>query len=96
MNRFSVPPLHSMTRTLAAVAAGRQAPEAVITGVRVLSTYSERILPDREVWMAGGRIAAVKPAGACARDGGADIFDGAGGDPRPRPGRSASSTSKAP
>ena len=78
MNRFSVPPLHSMTRTLAAVAAGRQAPEAVITGVRALSPYSERILPDREVWMAGGRIAAVKPAGACARDGGADIFDGAG------------------
>jgi adenine deaminase len=78
MNRFSVPPLHTMTRTLAAVAAGRQAPEAVITGVRALSPYSERILPDREVWVAGGRIAAVKPAGACARDSGADIFDGAG------------------
>jgi adenine deaminase len=77
MNRFSVPPLHSMTRTLAAVAAGRRAPETVITGVRMLSSYSERILPGREIWLAGGRIAAVKPAGACPRDCGADFFDGA-------------------
>jgi hypothetical protein len=38
-------------------------PDLVITGARVLSTYSERILPDREIWIAGGRIAAVKPAG---------------------------------
>ena len=36
---------------------------SVITGARILSTYSERILDDREVWLAGGRIAAVKPAG---------------------------------
>ena len=65
MNRFSVPPLAGMTRDLAAVAAGRQAPDLVITGARILSTYSERILPARELWLHGGRIAAVRPAGEC-------------------------------
>jgi adenine deaminase len=64
LTRFSVAPLHTMTRTLAAVAMGRQAPDLVITGARVLSTYTERIHRDREVWIKGGRIAAVKPAGA--------------------------------
>jgi len=78
MDRFSVAPLHTLTRRLAAVAAGRQAPEHVITGVRTLSTYSDRITEAREVWIAGGRIAAVKPAGTCRRDSGAAFFDGAG------------------
>ena len=53
-----------MTRSLAAVAMGRQAPDLVITGARVLSTYTERVHRDREVWIKGGRIAVVKPAGA--------------------------------
>ncbi len=64
LTRFSVQPLHTMTRRLADVASGRVAPDLVITGARVLSTYSERILHEREVWISGGRIAAVKPAGA--------------------------------
>ncbi len=63
LTRFSVPPLSTMTRRLAAVAMGKAEPDLVIRGARVLSTYSERILPDREIWIAGGRIAAVKPAG---------------------------------
>ncbi len=78
MNRFSVAPLHSMTRSLADVAAGRLAPQTVITGVRALSTYSDRILPEREIWLAGGRIAALKPAGTARRDCGAVFHDGAG------------------
>lgn len=64
LTRFSVAPLASLTRRLADVASGRAAPDLVITGARVLSTYTDRILPEREVWIAGGRIAAVKPAGA--------------------------------
>lgn len=64
LTRFSVAPLHTMTRTLAAVAMGRTAPDLVITGARVLSTYTERIHAAREIWITGGRIAAVKPAGA--------------------------------
>ena len=64
MNRFSVSPLHTMTRVLADVASARQQPDLVITNARILSTYSERMLPDKEVWISGGRIAAVKPAGS--------------------------------
>jgi adenine deaminase len=64
LTRFSVKPLHTVTRTLAAVAMGREMPDLVITGARVLSTYTERIHPGREIWIKAGRIAAVKPAGA--------------------------------
>ncbi|MGJ4995032.1 adenine deaminase C-terminal domain-containing protein [Bradyrhizobium sp. HKCCYLS3077] len=80
LTRFSVAPLHSMTRRLADVASGRVAPDLVITGARVLSTYSERILPSRELWISGGRVAAVKPAGAHkALASGFAIYDAAGG-----------------
>lgn len=65
LTRFSVPPLHGVTRHLAAVASGREAPELVITGARVLSTYSGRMLEDRELWISRGRIAAMQPAGSC-------------------------------
>ncbi len=77
LTRFSVAPLADMTRQLAAVASGRAAPDCVITGARVLSTYSERILPEREIWISGGRIAAVKPAGSWT--GGGAIYDAKGG-----------------
>jgi adenine deaminase len=77
LTRFSVLPLSRMTRRLTDVASGRAAPDLVIRDVRVLSTYSERILPGREVWLAGGRIAAVKPTGSC-RDGSVAVYDGKG------------------
>ncbi|NHO19769.1 amidohydrolase family protein [Acetobacter oeni] len=64
LTRFSVSPLHTMTRQLAAVASGRAAPDLVLTGARVLSTYSDRMLTDRELWISGGRIAALRPAGS--------------------------------
>ncbi|ATC62903.1 adenosine deaminase [Nibricoccus aquaticus] len=66
LTRFSVKPLHSMTRSLAAVAMGREAPDLVITGARLLSTYTERIHEGKEIWLKSGRIAAVKAAGAHA------------------------------
>ncbi|NGO66461.1 amidohydrolase family protein [Rhizobium daejeonense] len=78
ITRFSVAPLATMTRKLADVASGRVSPDLVITGARVLSTYSERILPDREVWISGGRIAAVKPVGTY-RSGSAKLYDARGG-----------------
>ena len=80
LNRFSVPPLHHVTRHLSDVASGRAAPDRIITGARVLSTYSERILESREIWIASGRIAAVKPAGA-AKSAGLDApsYDAEGG-----------------
>lgn len=79
LNRFAVAPLHTLTRRMAAVAMGRQAPDLVITGARVLSTYTERILDDRELWISAGRIAAVKPAGSCPRNSGAKFYDAKGG-----------------
>lgn len=78
LTRFSVAPLSTMTRRLADVASGRAAPDLVISGARVLSTYSERILADREVWISGGRIAAVKPAGSY-KAGSAKLYDARGG-----------------
>jgi adenine deaminase len=80
LTRFAVAPLHSMTRRLADVASGRLAPDLVVTGARVLSTYSERILGGREVWITGGRIAAVKPVGAARKIwSGVPVYDAAGG-----------------
>lgn len=80
LTRFAIAPLHSMTRRLADVASARVAPDLVITGARVLSTYSERIHAGREVWITGGRIAAVKPAGAARKVwSGAATYEAAGG-----------------
>lgn len=67
MNRFSVPPLWTVTRQLADVASGRTKPDLVIGGARILSTYTERILENREIWISQGRIAAIKPAGTFSR-----------------------------
>ena len=80
LTRFAVAPLHTMTRRLADVASARVAPDLVISGARVLSTYSERIHPGREVWITGGRIAAVKAAGT-AKKAWSDVpvYDAAGG-----------------
>ncbi|WP_269525164.1 adenine deaminase [Coraliomargarita parva] len=58
-----IAPLHEMTRLLSRVAMQTETPDLVITGARMLSTYSERILPEREIWLKGGRIACVQPAG---------------------------------
>jgi adenine deaminase len=82
LTRFSVAPLHTMTQDLAAVAMGRAEPDLVITGARVLSTYTDRIHPDREVWIKGGRIAVVKPTGAFLRSGltgRTSVYDAQGG-----------------
>jgi len=79
MNRFSVRPLHEVTRTLANVASRRQSPDLVLTGARILSTYTERFLDDREIWISEGRIAAIKPAGTCFRTDGVPIYDTEGG-----------------
>lgn len=64
ITRFSVAPLWQQTQALAAVARGAAPADLVITGARMLSTYSERISPEREIWLSGGRIAAIHPAGA--------------------------------
>jgi adenine deaminase len=81
LTRFSVAPLATMTRRLADVASGRMTPDLVITGARLLSTYSERMLDGRELWVSGGRIAAIQPAGAHKKTGNGttEVYDAAGG-----------------
>jgi adenine deaminase len=60
---------------------GREAPDLVLTGARVLSTFTERIHADREIWIKSGRIAVVKPAGTFkpAKSGKTKIVDVQGG-----------------
>src|SRR6187551_1525184 len=81
LTRFSVAPLHKVTRSLAAVAMGREAPDLVITGARILSTYTERFHADREIWITHGRIAVVRPAGTFKASAGAKtkFYDAKGG-----------------
>jgi adenine deaminase len=80
LTRFAVAPLHALTRRLADVASARLVPDLVVTGARVLSTYSERIHPNREVWITGGRVAAVKPAGTAKKVwSDVPLYDAAGG-----------------
>lgn len=63
VTRFSVTPLWTQTRQLAAVASGRAAADLVITDARILSTYTDRISGPKELWISGGRIAAVRELG---------------------------------
>lgn len=79
ITRFSVPPLHTVTRDLVDVAAGRAPADLVITGGRILSTYSERILENKEILVKHGRIAAVQPAGKAARHPATVFYDAHGG-----------------
>ncbi|MFZ5808440.1 MAG: adenine deaminase [Chloroflexota bacterium] len=79
ITRFSVPPLSAVTRDLADVAAGRALPDLIITGARVLSTYTERILENKEILVKHGRIAAVLPTGQGKRGEGVTIYDAKGG-----------------
>lgn len=77
---FSIPPLHAVTRHLAAVASGREEPDQVLRAVRVLNVYTEQVLEQREVWIAKGRVACVKPAGSWKRGRSSKtlVFDGDG------------------
>ncbi|VVM07812.1 adenine deaminase C-terminal domain-containing protein [Methylacidimicrobium tartarophylax] len=76
---FAVPPLSRMTRDLALVASGRRPPDLLLRGARVLCPYTEAILPGREVWIQGGRIAAVKPQGSAPPRWGRREYDVRGG-----------------
>ncbi len=79
ITRFSVPPLSTVTRDLADVAAGRKPADLIITGARILSTYSDRILNNKEVLIKHGRIAAVQPSGKAPKTEGVIFYDARGG-----------------
>ena len=63
INRFSVPPLFQSTKKLAKIASGIMNPDLVLFNARVLSTYTDRILENKEIWISSGRIVCVKENG---------------------------------
>ena len=60
ISRFSVPLLSESTKNLAKVASGRIIPDLILSNARILSTYTDRILENKEIWIYKGRIASVK------------------------------------
>ena len=63
INRFSVPPLFQSTQKLAKIASGKLDPDLVLFNARILSTYTDRILEKKEIWISNGRIVCVKENG---------------------------------
>ncbi|PPR47126.1 MAG: Adenine deaminase [Alphaproteobacteria bacterium MarineAlpha5_Bin9] len=60
ITRFSVPPLYNCTIHLSKVASNKIPPDKVIKNARILSTYTDRILQNKEIWISKGRIACIK------------------------------------
>ena len=63
LNRFSVPNLDKSTIHLSKVASNKIDPDLILTNAKILSTYSERIIDNKEIWISKGRIACVKDFG---------------------------------
>ena len=63
INRFSVPPLFKSTKKLARIASGNSEPDLILFNARVLSTFTDRILEHKEIWVSSGRIVCVKDSG---------------------------------
>ena len=49
INRFSVPALSDCTKNLANVASGKKIPDLILSNSRVLSTYTDRMLENKEI-----------------------------------------------
>ena len=49
INRFSVPALSESTQNLAIVASGKKIPDLILSNARILSTYTDRILENKEI-----------------------------------------------
>ena len=67
INRFTVPNLSESTIQLSKVASNKIKPDLILSNARVLSTYTDRILLNKEVWISRGRIACIKNAGEAKR-----------------------------
>ena len=67
MKRFIVPALHKSTIHLVNVASNKIQPQLVLTNARVLSTYTDRIITNREIWISNGRIACIKKTGSAKK-----------------------------
>ena len=67
ITRFSVPNLHECTINLANIAANKITPELVLTNAKILSTYTDRIIDKKEIWISKGRIACIKDTGSAKK-----------------------------
>ena len=63
ISRFSVTPLHECTIHLSKVASNKIEPDLILNNARILSTYTDRILLNKELWISKGRIACIKESG---------------------------------
>ncbi len=60
ITRFSVPNLHQCTIHLTNVVNGNTKPDQILTNAKILSTYTDTILQDKEIWISKGRIACIR------------------------------------
>ena len=67
ITRFSVPKLYDCTKVLAKTASNILPPALVLFNARILSTYTDRIIKDKEIWISKGRIACVKDSGSAKK-----------------------------
>ena len=62
INRFTVPNLHECTIHLTNVVNGKIIPDLILTNAKILSTYTDTILDNKEIWISKGRIACIRNA----------------------------------
>ena len=62
LTRFSVPHLHECSIDLTNVVNGKIYPDKILTNAKILSTYTDTILENKEVWIYKGRIACIRNA----------------------------------
>ena len=65
ITRFSVTNLSNSTIHLSKVASNKIEPQLILSNAKILSTYTDRIIDNKEVWISKGRIACVKENGSC-------------------------------
>ena len=60
ITRFSVPNLHETTIHLTNVVNGKIVPDKILINAKILSTYTDTILENKEIWISKGRIACIR------------------------------------
>ena len=67
ITRFSVPNLSDCSIYLSNIASEKIQPDTILSNARVLSTYTDRIIDNREIWISKGRIACIKKDGQASK-----------------------------
>ena len=63
LTRFSIPNLYECSIHLSNVASYKIKPDLVLFNSKIISTYSDRILNNKEIWISKGRIACIQKSG---------------------------------